>query len=68
MTPPLSFWENIKHWLGLPRRVDARCFNCGHEGSVIDLGDDDFICDRCWHEWPYSSTGLNYNRIAKESR
>lgn len=61
MTPPLTLWERFCFMAGFPRRLDARCFNCGHTGSVIDLGDDDFVCDRCWNEWPYSKTGRNHN-------
>ena len=44
------FWE----WLpfGWPRfeaaPEGAECGYCGDTGGVLDLGDDDFVCARCW--------------------
>lgn len=55
ITPPLTFWETIlASMLGITRRAIAKCFNCGYEGNVMDLGDSDFVCDKCWRKWPDS--------------
>jgi hypothetical protein len=51
MTKPLSVWERIKFFLGIPRYAQATCFKCGYRGQVIDLGDSDFVCHRCWVNW-----------------
>ncbi len=47
-TPPLTFWEHILFFLGVPRMTNAQCFKCQRVGRVIDLGDSDFVCNDCW--------------------
>lgn len=51
-TKPLSIWDKVAHcFFGIERRAEGKCFYCGHQGTVIDLGDSDFICDPCWINW-----------------
>jgi hypothetical protein len=51
MTPPLSWWETLLWcFLGISRRIEGECFSCGYRGQIIDLGDDDFVCDRCYSD------------------
>ncbi len=47
----MNWLNSIRFFLGWPRRVMARCYQCRQFGRVIDLGDGDYICDECWREW-----------------
>jgi len=53
-TKPLTFLERILFFIGKPKRppVDLKCFKCGkRRHSMIDLGDGDIICEKCWKNW-----------------
>lgn len=42
MIPPLTFWENILFFLGMPKFTD---------GGLIDLGDGDTISVEDWNNY-----------------
>lgn len=49
----LTIFENILFFLGSPKKapIDSVCFKCKTKHSVINLGDGDFICQKCWDNW-----------------
>lgn len=48
----MSFLKSFWDWICFPRYTQGQCFCCHRRGYVIDLGDGDLVCSRCWHEWP----------------
>lgn len=47
---PLSFLDGLLFFLGYPRKPAglATCYKCESTSDIIDLGDGDYICRKCW--------------------